>query len=93
MRIGVCTVELYLPDNGSLKGKRRVVKSLKERLKNRFNVSVAEVGNHDLLQRAAIGVAMIGNDAKQLNSRLDKIVNFIEATGVAVLTDHHIEIL
>ncbi len=93
MRIGVCTVELYLPDNGSLKGKRRVVKSLKERLKNRFNVSVAEVGNHDLLQRAAIGVAMIGNDAKQLNSRLDKIVNYIESTGTAVLTDHHIEIL
>ncbi len=93
MHIGVCTVELYLPDNGSLKGKRRVVKSLKERLKNRFNVSVAEVDNHDLLQRAAIGVAMIGSDAKQLNSSLDKIVNYIEATGTAVITDHHIEIL
>ncbi len=93
MHIGVCTVELYLPDNGSLKGKRRVVKSLKERLKNRFNVSVAEVDNHDLLQRAAVAVAMIGNDARQLNSALDKIVDYIESTGGAVITDHHIEIL
>lgn len=93
MRIGLCTVDLHIPGTTSLKGKRRVVKSLKDRLRNRFNVSVAEVDGHELLQRAAIGVAMIGNDARKLNSDMDKVVAFIEQTPGADLIDHQIEIM
>lgn len=93
MRVGLCTVDLYIPGTTSLKGKRRVVKSVKDRLRNRFNVSVAEVDGHDLLQRAAIGVAMISKDARKLNSEMEKIIAFIEKTPGANLIDHQIEIL
>lgn len=93
MRVGVCVVELHIPGVTSLKGKRSVVKSLKERVKNRFNASVAEVDHHQLYQRASIGVAMVGNDAKKLNSALDKIVNYIESQHAAEIVRHEIEIL
>ena len=93
MRIGLCTVDLYIPGTTSLKGKRRVIKSLKERLRNRFNVSVAEVDHHDLLQRAAIAAAMIGQDGRKLNSDMEKVIAFIEQAAGADLIDHQIEIL
>lgn len=93
MRIGVCIVELHIPGITSLKGKRSVVKSLKERLKARFNVSVAEVGANDVYQRAVIGIAMAGNDVRHLNSELDKLVNTVEGMHVADVIHHEIEIL
>jgi uncharacterized protein YlxP (DUF503 family) len=93
MRIGLCTVDVYISGITSLKGKRSVVKSLKERLKNRFNVSVAEIDSHDLLQRASLGIAIAGNDAKKLNSEMDKILGFIEKTQVVDLINHQIEII
>jgi len=62
-------------------------------VKNKFNVSVAEVDYHDLHQRALIGVAMIGNDAKKLNSSLDKILSFVEQFRGAELAGHQIEIM
>ncbi len=93
MRVGVLIVELYLPGCTSLKGKRSIVKSIKDRLKNKFNVSVAEVDFHDLHQRALIGAAMIGNDPKHLNRMLDKLVNFVEEARGAELVNHQIEIV
>ncbi len=93
MQVGICVVELYIPGVSSLKGKRSVVKSVKERVKNRFNVSVAEVDFHDLHQRSAIGIAMVGNDSRKLNSSLDKIVNYIEGMHVAELIRHEIELI
>jgi uncharacterized protein YlxP (DUF503 family) len=59
MTIGTCTIELHIPGNGSLKGKRRVVKSIIARVHNEFNVSIAEVGNQDLWQSATLGVACV----------------------------------
>ncbi len=93
MRVGVCVVELHIAGNTSLKGKRRVVKSIKERIKNRYNVSVAEIDAHDLHQRASIGIAMVGNDSAKLNSELDKIVNHIDRMHVADILRHQIELL
>jgi len=81
MVIGVCTIELYLPDNHSLKGKRQVVKSLKEKLQHRFNVSVAEVDHLDVWQRATLGVCMISNEQAHVNRELDKVIDFIEASN------------
>jgi len=92
MRVGVLVVELYLPGNRSLKEKRRVVKALKERIKNRYNVSVAEVEGHDLYQRASLAVAMVGTDPRGLNGELDRIADRIHGMGLGELVRHRIEI-
>lgn len=74
MVIGVITIEIYLSGSGSLKNKRQVLKSLIDRIKQRFNVSVSEVGFQDLWQRSVIGVACVGNAADYVNSTLDKVI-------------------
>jgi len=72
-------VELYLPQSGSLKGKRQVVKSLKDRVKNRFNVSIAEVGELDLWQKAVLGIASVANEQGFVNEVLDHVMDFIRS--------------
>ena len=93
MHIGVCTIWLTILDSHSLKQKRQVVKSITDRLKNRFNVAVAEVDALDVHQRAVLGVVSVSNDTKHLNRVLSYVVNFIEDTFLAELTDYEIEIL
>ena len=94
MVIGICTLELHLPDNHSLKGKRQVVNSLKGRLKSRFNISVAEVDHLDAWQRAAIGLVMVSNDRRHVDSELSKILNFIEDSQYAsYLMDYSTELI
>ena len=73
MVIGTCTIELHIPGNGSLKGKRRVIKSIIARVHNEFNVSIAEVDNQDLWQSATLGVACVSNGAGYVH-RLLKVV-------------------
>jgi uncharacterized protein YlxP (DUF503 family) len=77
MTVGILVVELYIPQSGSLKGKRQVIKGLKERLKNRFNVAVAEVGELDLWQKAVLGVVAVANEKGFVNEVMDRVVNFI----------------
>lgn len=93
MVVGVCGISLLIHDSQSLKDKRQVIKSLQEKVRNRFNVSVAEVGSNDVWQRAELGVAAVGNDRAFINSVIDKVVNFIEDLHVAEITDHRIEII
>jgi uncharacterized protein YlxP (DUF503 family) len=93
MVVGVCTVTLVLHDSHSLKDKRQVLKSVIEKVRNRFNVSVAETGSNDLWQRAEIGIAAVGNDKAFVNSVLDKVLNFIEGMHLAEVTDSGIELL
>jgi uncharacterized protein len=69
--VGILSVELYFPDNGSLKGKRKHVKSAKAQLQNRFGASVAEVEHHDLWQRAGLTVACVARGHKELQELLD----------------------
>jgi uncharacterized protein len=69
--VGILSVELYFPENGSLKGKRRHVKSAKAQLQNRFGASVAEVSHHDLWQRAGLTVACAARRHKELQELLD----------------------
>jgi len=76
-----------------LKDKRRVLKSIIERIKNSLNVSAAEVGDNDVWQRSQIGFCTIGNDASHVNSILDKTLNFIESLHLAEIIDHRIEIV
>jgi uncharacterized protein YlxP (DUF503 family) len=83
MVIGVCTIELYLPENRSLKGKRQVVNSLKGKLQHRFNISIAEVDHLDTWQRATLGVSLISKDQVQVDRELNKIIYFIENSSFA----------
>lgn len=94
MIIGACRIALHLPENQSLKGKRQVLKSMIERVKNRFNVSIAEIDGNDLWQVAYLGVACVSNDSQHVNETLSKVVHFIETTRCeAILSDYEIEIL
>lgn len=93
MVVGIGKIVLRIPGNTSLKGKRRVVKRIITRLQNAFNASVAEVGANDNHQRAEIGMALVGNDRRRINSKLDKAVNFVEAMEVAEIIDSDMEII
>ena len=94
MNVGVCKVKLRLPDNLSLKGKRQVVKSVTARLKNKFNVSVAEVEDNDLWQLATIGICFVSNDKRFTNEVLSKAVDFVvNSQGDFEMLDYEIEIL
>ncbi len=91
MHIGVCKVKLYLPESQSLKEKRRIIKSLIARLKNRFNVAVAEIEALDLHQSAVIGAVSVANEVKFVNQILSQCVKFIEGNSSVVLVDYETE--
>ncbi len=77
MHVSVCQIELRLPENHSLKGKRQVIKSIITRLQNKFNISVAEVDNQDLWQLSTIGVACVSNHRRHAGETLANVVKFI----------------
>jgi uncharacterized protein YlxP (DUF503 family) len=94
MIIGACVIELHLPGNGSLKGKRSVVKPILARLHQEFNVSAAEVGRQDAWQVAEIGLALIANDAGHVQTVLQRAVGWIEANRPDVqVVDYSIEVI
>ena len=93
MVVGIGTIVLRLPGNSSLKGKRKVVKSIVGRLQNSFNASVAEVRANDIHQRAEIGMAFVGNDRRLINSKLDKALNLVESMQLAEVIDSDVEII
>jgi hypothetical protein len=93
MVIGICHIELMIRENHSLKEKRRIVKQIVDRVKHRFNVSIAEVGSNDLWQSAELGLCMVSNDRRFTNQALDKIVDFIESITSAEVIKSDLEIL
>lgn len=94
MNVGVCKLRLRLPENLSLKGKRRVLKSITTQVGNKFNVSVAEVDDHDLWQLATLGVCCVSNNKRHTNEVLSKVVDFITNSRFEVeMLDYEIEIL
>jgi hypothetical protein len=93
MVVGVLQLELSIGDAMSLKDKRRVVKSIKDRIAHGHNVSVAEVGALDLHRTAIIGIAMVSNDSKYVEGALSKIVDFVRSVGTCDLTDFQIDLL
>ncbi len=92
MFIGVCTIEMHIPESGSLKTKRHSLKSLKDRIRAKFNVSVAEVDDNDLWQKASLAVAAVSNDKSHLNQTLDHVLNLVRSVPDVSLLDYHIEI-
>ena len=86
MIIGAALIEVHIPGSTSLKAKRSVLNRIKERIKSRFNVSVAEVDYQDLWQRAAIGVAVVGLEKRVVESTLSSIVRLVEMETRAEIT-------
>lgn len=93
MTVGICTVVLYLPGVGTLKGKRQIIKGLKDRVQNRFNVSIAEVGDQDLWQRSVLGIACVGNDRGFVNQVLDKVLDFVQRVPTLEVLDFRLELI
>src|SRR5436190_3008071 len=93
MTIGVLQLEIGIGDAMSLKDKRRVVKSLKDRIAHGHNVSIAEVGALDQHRRAIIGIAMVANDARYVEGALSKIVDFVRRIPAVDLMDYQIELM
>lgn len=93
MVIGACRVTLHLPDNRSLKGKRQVVRSITERVKHRFNVSISEIEDQDLWQVAAIGFTCVSAHSRHADEMVAKIMGFIEANVDAQVTDYQVELI
>ncbi len=95
MFVGVLRLTLHLPAPGSLKSKRHLVRSAIDRVKAKFNVSVAEVAENDLWQKSVVGVAAVGNDHAFVNETLDKVAGFVASVhgGQLLVTGRDLEIV
>ncbi len=91
MHIGVCKIRLRIPESHSLKAKRRVIKSLTARLKNRFNVAIAEVEALEAHQFAILAAVSVSNDVVHLNKIISHLITFIETNVDAELVDYETE--
>ena len=94
MNTGICKIRLHLPGTESLKGKRRIVKSVISRLRNQYNISIAEVDDQDLWQLATLGVACVSNHNQHVDETLSKVLGFIAQNYPELeVVDHEMEIL
>jgi uncharacterized protein YlxP (DUF503 family) len=94
MHVGLCTVTLRIPGNKSLKGKRRVVHSILSRVRSRFNVAIAEVGENESWQTAVLGIACVSNHPRHADSTLTKVVRYVtESHGDAEVVDVYTEVI
>ncbi len=93
MIVGILTLELYLPEANSLKSKRCIIKSLKDRIKNKFNVSIAEIDANDLWQRSVLGAACVANETRAINQILNSVRNKVLNTPSVELIDSRMEML
>ena len=93
MVVGVLRLRLRLPENHSLKGKRSVIRTIKARVQNKFNVSIAECEDHDLWQRVTLGVSQVGTDEGHVDACLRAVVTFIDGLAMAELGEERVEFL
>jgi uncharacterized protein len=93
MVIGVLEMILYLPESHSLKEKRQVIMSIKDKVRTRFNVSIAEIDDQDLWQKARLGVCSLGTDRRYLNAQLEQVIHFVERLHLATDIDTQIDLM
>jgi uncharacterized protein YlxP (DUF503 family) len=93
MVVGVCTVELLIPESQSLKDKRQVLHSVKDRLRGKFNLSIAEVDGQDLWQKAVLGMACVANDGGHVEQVLEQALNVIKGMPTIEIVRVHRELL
>jgi len=91
--VGLLTLELHIPDAQSLKDKRQVLRSLKDRLRRDFNVAVAELDHHDAWQRSVVGVVTLSNEEKHLKEVLQKVLDEADHILGSFLVNQAVEIL
>ena len=80
MNVGVCKIKVRIPESHSLKGKRIVVKSLRQRIQNKFNVSVAEVDDNESWQMATLGITCVSNSARHADESISNVLSYIESS-------------
>ncbi|HHT9125707.1 MAG TPA: DUF503 domain-containing protein [Candidatus Brocadiia bacterium] len=93
MVVGTLSIKLMTRDARSLKDKRRIIKSLKDRTRNNFNVSVSEIGAQDSKQHCVLGIAMVGTDRRHVNGVLSTIINSLRTFPSAELIDYELEFI
>jgi uncharacterized protein YlxP (DUF503 family) len=93
MVVGVCTLELFIRDSQSLKDKRQVLHSLKDRLRGKFNLSVAEVDGQDLWQKAVLALACVANEGSHVNQVLEQALNLVKSLPALEVVRTHVELL
>lgn len=93
MVVGLCTVELFISESQSLKDKRQVLHSLKDRLHGKFNLSVAEVDGQDLWQKAVLGMACVANEGSHVNQVLEQALNLIKGVPAIEVVRTQLELL
>ena len=93
MVVGLASIEIHIPECGSLKRKRQFLKSIKDRVKNRFNVSIAEVDYNDLWQRTTLGVSVVANQRHFADQVLAGVVDLISKESGIEILDYSIELL
>jgi uncharacterized protein YlxP (DUF503 family) len=91
--VGLCTVELFISESQSLKDKRQVLLSLKDRLREKFNLSVAEVDGQDLWQKAVLGLACVSNEGRYVNQVCDQALNLIRSVPAVEIVQSRVELL
>ena len=92
MVVGILRIEFRLHDNRSLKGKRKVVKSMVDKTKHKFNAAIAEVGSNDKWQKIELGVSTVGNDRRHVDASMSRILAFLESLGLAEIVDSETEV-
>lgn len=93
MPVGLLTLELHIPDAQSLKDKRQVLRSLKDRLRGQFNVAVAELDHHDVWQRSVVGIVTLSNEEGHVEESLQRVLAEADRTLGPVLISHQIELM
>ena len=93
MKVGYCSIKFILHGARSLKEKRRVIKTIKDRVKNKFNVSIAEDGGQDVWGALHLGIAVVGSDSRYLEGLMSQTVNFIDLMYLADITEHQTEVI
>ena len=92
MVVGVMRIEFYLHENRSLKGKRKVVKSMIGKVKHKFNVAIAETDSNDKWQKIELGVSTVGNDRRHVDSSLSNVLTFLDSLYLAEMVNSETEI-
>jgi len=94
MNVGACRISLRLPGAASLKDKRQIVKSITQRVRNKYNVSVAEIDDNDRWQIASLGICVVSNSGRHANEVLSKVVRFIEESRPDLeVLDYGVEVM
>jgi uncharacterized protein len=91
MTVGIARLTLFLPEAHSLKEKRMVLRRVKDRAQQKFNLSIAEVGENDLWQRAVLGIAVVGNGRRFVESALDEVIRFVRDEAEVSNTEREIQ--